>query len=188
MSPNLKELEDRFGGTVAELTGVAEVLAGCSAEEGAFAELLAGCASEDAGTIAGLFAGSAADESASRISLLMASWLCGMSRYLLLDENASLLELSGVGVWGGSCGSIGLGPTSPPRGSWFSSDELLSMGTTTWPEVGEELSSQAFNVNAADKPNVAAIAFLAMEESFVRLSTFFFSIFKTKLLSPIHSV
>ena len=183
MSPNLKELEDRFGGTVAEL------LAGCSAKERAFAELLAGCASEDAGTIAGLFAGSAADESASRISLLMASWLWGMSRYLLLEENASLLELSGVGVWGGSCGSIGLVPTSsPPRGSWFSSDELLSMGMTTWPEVGEELSSQAFSVNAADKPNVAAIAFLAMDESFVRLSTFFFSIFKRELLSPIHSV
>jgi hypothetical protein len=59
---------------------------------------------------------------------------------------------------------------------------------TTWPEVGEELSSQAFNVNAADKPNVAAIAFLAMDESFVRLSIFFFSIFKTKLLLPLYSL
>jgi hypothetical protein len=92
----------------------------------------------------------------------MASWLCGMSRYLLLEENASLLELSEVGVWGGSCGSIGLVPTSSPL--------------------------QALNEYAADKPNVAAIAFLAMDESFVRLSTFFFSIFKTKLLLPLHSL
>ena len=104
MSPNLKELEDRFGGTVAELTGVAEVLAGCSAEERAFAELLAGCASEDAGTIAGLFAGSSADESASRISLLMASWLCGISRYLLLEEMSLLSELSVEGLLGSVSG------------------------------------------------------------------------------------
>ena len=104
----------------------------------------------------------AADESASRTSLLIASWLCGISRYLLLDENASLLELSGVGVWGGSCGSIGLVPTSSPL--------------------------QALNEYAADKPNVAAIAFLAMDESFVLLATIFFSIFKRELLSPIHSV
>ena len=141
-------------------------------------ELLGGCTAEERGCVTEDVADWAAEDSASKTSLLIASWLCGISRYLLLDENASLLELSGVGVWGGSCGSIGLGPTSPPRGSWFSSDELLSMGTTTWPEVGEELSSQAFSVNAADKPNVVAIAFLAMDESFVLLATIFFSIFK----------
>lgn len=163
-------------------------LMGCAAEEGVLAELFVDESAALAGADAELFADSAAEDSASKTSLLIASWLCGISRYLLLDENASLLELSEVGGWGGSCGSIGLVPTSPPRGSWFSSDELLSVGMTTWPEVGEELSSQAFNVNAADKPNVAAIAFLAMDESFVRLSTFFFSIFKRELLSPIHSV
>ena len=44
MSPNLKELEDRFDGAVAELAGVAEVLADESAAlAGAAAELLEFC-------------------------------------------------------------------------------------------------------------------------------------------------
>lgn len=139
---------------------------GCAAEVGAFAELLgcaaelfAGCTAEDAGIVAELFtAGCAADDRASRISLLIASWLCGISRYLLLDENASLSELSGEGAFGGSCDSIGSVLMSPPL--------------------------QALNEYTADMPNVAAIVFFAMDESFAPLATIFFSIFKRELLSP----
>ena len=138
MSPNLKELEDRF--------------------DGAVAELFAGCATENAASVAVLFADSAAEDSASRISLLIASWLCGISRYLLLDENASLSELSGEGALGGSCDSIGSVLMSPPL--------------------------QALNEYTADMPSVAAIVFFAMDESCVLWATIFFSIFKRELLSP----
>lgn len=69
------------------------------------------------------------------------------------------------------------GATSPPRGSWFSSDELLSTGSKTWPEVGEELSSQAFSVNAAAIPRVAAMALLVAVDSGLLWETFLFSIF-----------
>ena len=42
----------------------------------------------------------AAEDSASKTSLLIASWLCGMSRYLLLDEKScSLSELSRLGLF-----------------------------------------------------------------------------------------
>ena len=127
---------------------------GCAAEVGAFAELLACCVAE-------LFAaGCAAEDSASKISLLIASWLCGIARYLLLDENASLLELSGEGVLGCSCGSIGSVLMSP--------------------------SLQALNEYIADMPSVAAIVFFAMDESFAPLATIFFSIFKSVLLLPQH--
>ena len=123
-----------------------------------FAELLAGCATEDTASVAVLFADSAAEESASRISLLMASWLCGMSRYLLLEEKFCWLsELSFVGPFGtvSDVGSVDISP------------------------------SQANIVTDVTIPSDVAIAFLAMDESFVRLSTFFFSKFKTKLLLPL---
>jgi hypothetical protein len=126
-----------------------------------FAELLAGCATEDTASVAVLFADSAAEESASRISLLMASWLCGMSRYLLLEEKFCWLsELSFVGPFGtvSDVGSVDISP------------------------------SQANIVTDVTIPSDVAIAFLAMDESFVPLSTFFFSIFKRELLSPIHSL
>jgi len=134
---------------------------GCAAEVGAFAELLgcaaelfAGCTAEDAGIVAELFvADCAADDNASKISLLIASWLCGISRYLLLDENASLSELSGEGALGGSIGSV----PAPPQEM---NDAVVAM------------------------PNVAAIVFFAMDESFAPLATIFFSIFKRVLLSP----
>lgn len=134
---------------------------GCAAEVGAFAELLgcaaelfAGCTAEDAGVVAELFvADCAADDRASRISLLIASWLCGISRYLLLDENASLSELSGEGALGGSIGSV-------PAPLQEMNDAVVAM------------------------PNVAAIVFFAMDESFAPLATIFFSIFKRVLLSP----
>ena len=134
---------------------------GCAAEVGAFAELLGcaaelfvGCTAEDAGVVAELFvADCAADDNASRISLLIASWLCGISRYLLLDENTSLSELSGEGAFGGSIGSV-------PAPSQEMNDAVVAM------------------------PNVAAIVFFAMDESFAPLATIFFSIFKRELLSP----
>ena len=122
-----------------------------------FAELLAGCATEDAASVAVLFADSAAEESASRISLLMASWLCGMSRYLLLEEKFCWLsELSFVGPFGtvSDVGSVDISP------------------------------SQANIVTDVTIPSDVANAFFAMEERFTRFSTFFFSIFKTKLLLP----
>ena len=122
---------------------------GGAAEVGAFAELL-GCAAE-------LFAGCTAEDSASRISLFIASWLCGISRYLLLDENESLSELSGEGALGGSIGSV-------------------------------PAPSQEMNEAVVAMPNVAAIVFFAMDESFALLATIFFSIFKRVLLSPIHSI
>jgi hypothetical protein len=91
----------------------------------------------------------------------MASWLCGMSRYLLLDEKICWLsELSVEGLLG-SVSGIGWSAMSMP---------------------------QAMNVADAAIPSDVAIAFLAMDESFVPLSTFFFSIFKRELLSPIHSL
>ena len=136
MSPNLNELEDGLDGTEEELFADSAVLAGADAE---------------------LFTDSAADESASKISLLMASWLCGMSRYLLLEEMSLLSELSVEGLLG-SVSGIGWSAMSVP---------------------------QAMNVADAAIPSDVAIAFLAMDESFVRLSTFFFSIFKTKLLLPL---
>lgn len=52
-----------------------------------------------------------------------------------------------------------------------------SMGKATWPEVALELSSQAFSVNAAVMPSVAASALLAATEKDFASVTFFFSIF-----------
>jgi hypothetical protein len=88
----------------------------------------------------------------------MASWLCGMSRYLLLDEKFCWLsELSVEGLLG-SVSGIGWSAMSMP---------------------------QAMNVADAAIPSDVAIAFLVMLERFMRFSTFFFSIFKTKLLLPL---
>ena len=75
---------------------------------------------------------------------------------MLLDENASLSELSGEGALGGSCDSIGSMPAPPQE----MNDAVVAM------------------------PNVAAIVFFAMDESFAPLATIFFSIFKRVLLSP----
>lgn len=107
-----------------------------------------------------LFADIAAEERASRTSLLIASWLCGMSRYLLLDETSLLSELAGVGsfVFVSDVGSVDISP------------------------------SQANKVTDVTIPSDVANVFFVTEERFTRLSTFFFSIFKTKLLLPFHSL
>ena len=84
-----------------------------------------------------------------------------MSRYLLLEEKSSLSELSfdGSFVFVSDMGSV---DTSPP--------------------------SQAMYVTDAAIPSDVANVFFAMDERFMRLSAIFFSIFKTKLLLPLHSL
>ena len=129
-------------------TGMSELLDACSAEEAGGVELL-DCCVDDEIAFSVLLEDSAAEESASRTSLLMASWLCGMSRYLLLDEKSSLLELSGAGSLSGMSEIIG----SPD-------------------------SAQAMREAVAAMPRVEAIVAFLTEESFMLPLTFFFSIFK----------
>lgn len=131
-------------------------------------ELVGSMASELAGSAAELL-DSSADEMASMRELLTGSWLMGMLMELLEAAGfvsagvaSAWLELAGPSVW----------------------LELLSvsgeltesgMGSTTWSEVGDELSSQALNANDAVMPSVAAMALL----------TFLFSIFtNTSTLCP----
>lgn len=138
------------------------------------------------------------DEIASASELLMGSWLSGISTALLelLFCDSGCLEVSCV-VSAGSeplcCAPVCLVLLTVVALSEVgldSSDGLLStvllssedsgsasMGKATWPEVALELSSQAFSVNAAVMPSVAASALLAATEKDFVSVTFFFSIF-----------
>ena len=62
------------------------------------------------------------------------------------------------------------------------------IGSTTWSEVGEELSSQAFSVHTPVMPRVAAIALVAVAENGFLPRTFLFSIFTntSTLCTKIH--
>jgi hypothetical protein len=80
---------------------------------------------------------------------------------------AASLELPAVWESEDSGGMTSSGGMSPPRGS---------------SEPGDELSSQAFNVNAAAMPSTAARVLLVAMESGLPPEIFFFSIFIATLL------
>ena len=165
---------DDSGATV-ELVGAASELVGSASE-------LAGVASELLDSIR--------EEIASATELLTGSWLRGKSTILLelLGVFSPWLELAGPSV---GVELLGVVP------SWLElltvSDELtesgrmVSSGATSPPrgssELADEVSSQAFSVNAAAMPSAAAMALLVAVESGLPSVIFFFSIF---IYSPKH--
>ena len=153
-----------------ELAGVASL-----DDPGATVELV-GAASELSGAACELL-DSIREDMASATELLTGSWLRGMSTILLelLGAFSTWLELAAPSVW---LTLLVVSGEFAESGRTESSDELLSStGRPTWPEVGEEESSQAFSVKAAAMPSVAAMALLAAAESCLFPVIFFFSIF-----------
>lgn len=180
-------------------------LAGALLDEGASDELaggavaldVSGAAAEVSGVAAELLDSAAAD-SASMSELLMGSWLSGISTALLellfCDSACSVLfccaSFCSVPVCCAPVCLVLLTVVALSEVGLDSSEGLLStillspedsgsasMGKATWPEVALELSSQAFSVNAAVMPSVAASALLAATEKDLVSVTFFFSIF-----------
>lgn len=142
--------------------GWLDELAGTDAE-------LAGSTVELVGSAAELL-DSSADEMASMSELLTGSWLRGME----------LLEL--VGVVSADVASDWLelfGASSARLELMIVSDELMELGAGSLPcsELAEVESSQAFNVNAAAMPKVAAMALFAAAGNGFAPKTFNFSIF-----------
>lgn len=176
--------DELAGGAVAlDVSGAAAEVSGLAAE-------LAGLASE--------LLDSRKDEIASASELLMGSWLSGISTALLellfCDSGCSVLfccaSFCSVPVCCAPVCLVLLTVEALSEVGLDSSDGLLStvllssedsgsasMGKATWPEVAVELSSQAFSVNAAVMPSVAASAPLAATEKDFVSVTFFFSIF-----------
>ena len=176
--------DELAGGTVAlDVSGAVAEVSGVAAE-------LAGLASE--------LLDSRKDEIASASELLMGSWLSGISTALLellfCDSACSVLfccaSFCSVPVCCAPVCLVLLTVVALSEVGLDSSDGLLStvllssedsgsasMGKATWPEVALELSSQAFSVNAAVMPSVAASALLAATEKDFASVTFFFSIF-----------
>lgn len=151
--------------------GWLDELAGTDAE-------LAGSTVELVGSAAELL-DSSADEMASMSELLTGSWLRGMELLELVgvvsaDVASDWLELAGPSVrlelFGASSARLEL---------TIVSDELMELGAGSLPcsELAEVESSQAFNVNAAAMPKVAAMALLAAAGNGFAPKTFNFSIF-----------
>ena len=151
----------------AELVGaVSELVASAEEPTEASAELT-GASAELAATASELL-DSAAAERASTASLLRDSWLSGMSTaWLELEGVRVSLEVADASLVGTFASALLAGPCESAEPGTLSTELGVLLSGVTASPVADVLSSQAFSVNAAAMPNVAAMA----------VETFFFSIF-----------